>query len=182
MGLDSSPVRTGFGDWDLSSAIATLVGLYLAFGVLGSEGRAVMNPSELDLLEGLNLAFGESLDPLACNGGNRHWESFSPSVASGPVDPGVSWRWLVPGRHSAPRRNRSAKESVGRAGRNHASGSIGAISVVAIDRWQTPARTAQLMLPPRWSDRSRSRECRNTDSRLTSIGLWTALRWRRFNS
>ncbi len=75
-------------------AIATLVGLYLAFGVLGSEGRAVMNPSELDLLEGLNLAFGESSIPWLVTAAigigslfHRRWQADQ----SIPVSVGAGW-------------------------------------------------------------------------------------------
>ena len=83
--------RRGLG---LMAAIIVLVGLYLVLGVVGSEGRAVMNPSELDLRQAVNLAFGESSIPWLVTAGlgiaslfHRRWDR----DRSIPVSVGVGW-------------------------------------------------------------------------------------------
>jgi hypothetical protein len=73
--------------------IVATIGLYLAVEVLRSEGSAVLNPADLSLRDGLNLAMGESPIPWLVVTGigitsllHRHWlatQSIAVSVGAG---------------------------------------------------------------------------------------------------
>jgi hypothetical protein len=77
----------------LSVSIVALGMIYLIAGIVGGEGRAVLNPNELDYAEGIRLAVGESLAPWTIIGVvglssliHRHWlrqQRYPVSVGAG---------------------------------------------------------------------------------------------------